>query len=143
MYVRFVSAWPHPTLDAELGMFSARHKVDFSNCKGSIQKAHEEAFAWFIARGPGGLTFPRLRGRARTTRVRKSLFWFKPDAAFCGYEKGSIIRRARELAAALTSAGCEIRELRVKDPGEIVWEDCDQVLAYPTFKTIPRAFAQS
>lgn len=72
--------------------------------------------------------------------MRKSLFWFKPDATFHGFEKGSMIRRARELAAALTAAGGEIRELRIKDPGEIVWEDFDQVLAYPAPRSVPRAF---
>lgn len=140
MYVRFVSALPHPTVDAELGMFSARDDVDFSACKGSIQREHEEAFLWFTDRGAGGLTYPRLKGRVRTTKIRRSLFWFKPEAAFFGQEKGSVIRRARDLATVLTKAGCEIRELKSKNPGEIVWEDHVQVLAYPGEYLIAKAF---
>lgn len=140
MYVRFVSARPHPTVIAELGMFTARDDVDFSQCKGSIQKAHEEAFAWFTGRPHGGLANPRLKGRARTPKIRKSLFWFRSEARFDGCEKGSVIRRARELAQAMTWAGCEIRELHLADPGEIVWEDPLQVLAYPGCRTIPKAF---
>ncbi len=140
MYVRFVSAQPHPTVDAELGMFAARDEIDFSRCKGRIQKAHEEAFAWFTGRPHGGLTYPRLKGRVRTRNVRQSLFWFKPDAQFLGFEKGSVIRRARELAAVITSAGYEIRELQMVNPGEILWEDSVQVLACPNGRIIPKAF---
>ncbi len=140
MYVRFVCSQSHPTLDAELGMFAARDEIDFSQKCGSLQRAHEEAFYWFSAHGGGGLLYPRLRGKLRTSKVRKSLFWFDEQASFWGHTKGSVVRRARELARVITEAGVEIREIRVKDPGEIIWKDTKQVLALPVIGQIPCAF---
>lgn len=32
------------TVDAELGMFTALDKIDFSRCCGSLQRAYEKAF---------------------------------------------------------------------------------------------------
>jgi hypothetical protein len=138
-YVRFVSADLHPTVDAELGMFAARDRIDFSLMKGSIQRAHDEAWYWFSPGGGGGLHRPNLRGRARNQAIRKSLFWFAADAAFWGQEPGSVVRRARQLGEVLTAAGFEIREIQTGDPGEVVWRDHDQVLARPT-SPVERAF---
>lgn len=122
-------------------MFAARDQIDFSQMRGSIQRAHEEAFYWFNTSGGGGLLYPRLTGKLRTSAVRKSLFWFKEDARFWNDKKGSVVRRARELGDALTLAGCEIREIRHPAPGRIVWQDLDQVLALPKpDQTVPRAF---
>jgi hypothetical protein len=137
--VRFVSADPHPTVDAELGMFAARDRIDFSVMKGSIQRAHNEAWYWFSPQGKGGLHRPNLRGQARSQAVRKSLFWFVADAAFWGQEKGSVVRRARQLGEVLTSAGFEIREIHTADPGEVVWLEYEQLLARPT-SPVQRAF---
>ena len=131
MYIRFVSSHLHATANANLGMFTARDSMDFSDLKGSLQKAHEEAWIWFSPRGPGGLSFPRFTGKARTSNVRKSLYWFKEDASFWGYGKGSVIRRARELAKSVTDSGTEIKEIKSKNPGEIIWSDSDQILALP------------
>jgi hypothetical protein len=140
-YVRFVSADPHPTVDAELGMFAARDSIDFSEMKGSIQRAHDEAWYWFSPQGKVGLHRPDLRGQARTQAVRKSLFWFTADASFWGQEKGSVVRRARELGKVLTAAGVEIREIEMTNPGVTIWRDYDQVLARPT-GAVERAFSR-
>ena len=115
-------------------------KVNLSGMRGSLQKAHEEAFYWFRADGGGGLLYPRLKGKVRTPKVRKSLFWFDEQAAFWGYPKGSVVQRARDLARVMTAAGVEIREIRLRDPGEIIWKDTKQVLACPVPGQIPRAF---
>ena len=139
-FVRFVCAQEHPSADGELGMFLARQKIDFSTLPGRLQRAHDEAWYWFRADGGGGLEYPRLRGRARTSKVRKSVFWFRTDARFFGHPKGSMVRRARGLAEAITAAGVEIRELQVDHPGEIIWEDLAQVLAWPGSEGLPRAF---
>jgi len=48
--------------------------------------------------------------------------------------------RARELASVLTLAGCEIREVRLTNPGKIVWDDEVQVLALPKNGKVPKAF---
>jgi hypothetical protein len=141
-YVRFVSADPHPTVDAELGMFAKRNEIDFSEMKGSIQRAQDEAWYWFRPGGGGGLHRPNLRGHLRNQAVRKSLFWFVADAAFWGQEKGSVVRRARQLGEVLTSAGFEIREIQTDHPGEIIWHDYTQVLARPT-SAVERAFPNS
>ena len=101
---------------------------------------HEEAFYWFSAGGGGGLTYPRLKGKVRSREVRNSLFWFREDAQFFRKQAGSVVRRARELAASLTLAGCEIREIRMSEPGQIIWEDRIQVLALPLDGKVPKAF---
>lgn len=141
MYVRFVCAVDHPTAEGELGMFEARKRIDFSLMKGSIQRAQEEAFWWFAAQyGGPGLAYPRMKGKVRTRNVRKSLFWFTEDAAFHGYRKGSVVCRARDLAWAITQAGVEIREIRMSNPGRLLWGDRLQVLALPEPGSVPRAF---
>ena len=140
MFVRFVCSKPHPTLDAELGMFAVRDEMDFTQLPGSLQRAHEEAFFWFSANGCGGLLYPRLRGKVRSWKVRKSLFWFHEKAAFFGHPKGSVVRRARDLALATTAAGMEIREIRARDPGQVIWQDTKQVLALADTDRLPRAF---
>ncbi|TYC49413.1 hypothetical protein FMN50_25590 [Rhodobacterales bacterium] len=140
MFVRFVCSRPHPNVDAELGMFKAREEIDFSQLKGSVQKAHEEAFYWFSARSGGQLHYPKLRGKQRSRDVRKSLFWFKAEARFYLSGGGLMVDRARQLAAALTLAGCEIREIESPEPGTIIWEDSNQVLALPGPNGVPRAF---
>ncbi|MBW8636539.1 hypothetical protein K1W69_04990 [Hoeflea sp. WL0058] len=140
MYVRFVCADDHPTAEGELGMFEARRWIDFSVQKGSIQRAQEDAFWWFAAKHGGpGLAYPSLKGKSRTRNVRKSLFWFVEDSAFPHYEKGSVIRRARDLAWAITQTGAEIREIKTADPGRIIWRDWVQVLALPNPGSVPRA----
>ena len=131
MYIRFVSSHQHPIANANLGMFCAREEIDFSQLQDSDQRAQEEAFFWFSSRGPGRLLYPRLKGRSQTRNVRQSLFWFKEKAAFFGPDKGSVIKRARELAKVLSEAGTEIREIKMEDPGEIIWQDHKQILALP------------
>jgi len=138
-FVRFVVNMPHPTLDAELGMFTALEDIDFDEQKGSVQRAHEEAWYWFSRNGGGGLYRPRLTGKVRSQAVRKSLFWFKAEAGFGYKDKGAVVGRARQLAKVMTDAGVEVRELRTSDPGEVIWEDMKQVLARPS-GLIQRAF---
>ena len=106
MFVRFVCNQPHPNpnIDAEIGMFAARDAIDFSKQRRSIQRAHEEAFFWFSVGGSasgGGLTYPQLKGAVRSSKIRKSLFWFREDAKF-GKNAGSVVARARQLAAVMT-----------------------------------------
>lgn len=48
--------------------------------------------------------------------------------------------RARDLVRVITDAGVEIREIRLKDPGKIIWKDGEQTLALATDVKIPRAF---
>ena len=138
-FVRFVVNEPHPTVDAELGMFTALERIDFSGQRGSIQRAHEEAWFWFSREGGGGLYRPRLTGKLRSQSVRKSLFWFKADARFGWKEKGSVLRRARQLAEVMGDAGVEVREIGSDEPGEVIWEDARQVLARPDGPVV-RAF---
>ena len=139
VFIRFVVDRPHPTLDAELGMFTALEDIDFDEQKGSVQRAHEEAWYWFSRSGGGGLYRPRLTGKVRSQAVRKSLFWFKAEAGFAWKDRGAVVERARQLAQVMEAAGVEVRELRTSDPGEVVWEDMKQVLARPS-GPIQRAF---
>lgn len=138
-FVRFVVDQPHPTVDAELGMFTALLEIDFDRQKRSVQRAHEEAWWWFKPDGGGGLHYPRLTGKGRSQAVRKSLFWFKADAKFRWNDRGAVVERARQLAQVMTDAGVEVRELWSDEPGEVIWEDLKQVLARPS-GPVTRAF---
>lgn len=120
-------------------MFTALEHIDFDCQKGSIQRAHEEAWFWFCPGGGGGLYRPRLTGKVRNQAMRTSLFWFKADGKFAWNDKGAVIRRARQLAQVMGDAGTEVRELHSDDPGEVLWEDMKQVLARPA-GPIARAF---
>ncbi len=120
-------------------MFYAIDDLDLTDAKGSVQRAFGEAWYWFSPQGKGGLYRPRLKGKARTQTVRRSLFWFRAEAKFFDRRGGLVVDRARELAAVVTSAGIEIREIQANDVGEHVWEDDRQVLALPT-SPVPRAF---
>ncbi|QXC61069.1 hypothetical protein KSP35_22610 [Aquihabitans sp. G128] len=113
--------------------------IDFDQQKGSIQRAHDEAWYWFSRDGGGGLYRPRLAGKARSQAVRRSLFWFKAEGRFARKDKGAVVRRARQLAQVMGDAGVEVRELWTDDPGEVIWEDRKQALARPS-APIPRAF---
>lgn len=138
-FVRFVVDAPHPTVDAELGMFTALEDLDLSTQKGSVQRAHDEAWYWFSKEGGGGLHRPKLTGKLRSHAVRKSLFWFKADARFSSSDRGEVVRRAQQLADAVTAAGLEVRAIRSDGPGTVIWEDDRQVLARPSDR-VPRAF---
>ena len=120
-------------------MFTALEQIDFGSQKGSVQRAHEEAWYWFSREGGGGLYRPRLTGKVRSQAVRRSLFWFKADGKFAWKDTGSVVRRARQLAQVIGDAGVEVREIRSNDPGEVIWEDMKQVLARPN-GPIARAF---
>lgn len=122
-------------------MFTALDDLDLSQCKGSVQRAYEEAWYWFRPDGGGGLHRPRLSGKARSRSARRSLFWFRHDASFWGERPGSVIDRARQLGQAVTLAGIEIREITLADPGDLIWEDNKQVLARP-IGAVPRAFSE-
>lgn len=138
-FIRFVVDRPHPTLDAELGMFAALEDIDFDEQKRSVQRAHEEAWYWFSPNGGGRLYRPRLSGKLRSQSVRKSLFWFKADGTFAWKDKGAVVRRVRQLAQVMGDAGVEVRELHTDDPGQVIWEDMKQVLARPS-GPVGRAF---
>jgi hypothetical protein len=121
-------------------MFTALDRIDWAAQKGSIQRAYEEAWYWFSPTGGGGLYYPRMSGANRSRAMRKSLFWFRAEAHyFPRREKGEVVRRARQLANAMTDAGVEVRELYSDDPGELIWEDLKQVLARPA-GPVPKAF---
>ena len=155
MYIRFVSAHPHPRVEAEAGIWDAywrlRRHVDsqFEDALGRpIRHAPEKRtlrrkwLALLDAAEPFHmLRCPALRGPARVRGGRHALFWFKPTAAWkkAGRGPGTVILDARALAGQMARWGIEIREIAIRDPGTILWQDAHQVMAIPQ-GPVPRAF---
>jgi len=122
-------------------MFSLVDDIDFSSFRGSLLRQFEEAWYWFKPNSGGGLHRPDFRGKRRTYKVRKSLYWFKESAYFSFYKKEMVVARARQLAEALCAMGFSVGEIAISDPGEIIWEDTAQILAFPGKKKMPSAFS--
>lgn len=155
MYIRFVSARPHPRVEAEAGMWDAywrlRRQFDpqFEDVLGRrIRHVPEKRtlrrkwLALLDAAEPfRRLRCPESRGPARVRGGRRALFWFKPAAGWAavGRGPGTVILDARALAGQMARWGIEIREITIRDPGTVLWQDDDQVLAIPRGR-VPRAF---
>lgn len=76
---------------------------------------------------------PDFKRRRLRRQARQALSWLKADGA------DWILDDIRLMAWAMGEAGIEIRSLRTRDPGMVLWEDAEQVLALPNGR-VPRAF---
>ena len=153
MYTRFVWNRPHPKLDAEAGIFDAywtiERRLDAVGGAGSRRQRQEtpnwrrERQRWIALRSAvrefGSLQIPFRGGRPVHPEWKRALFWFVDDAACVGHAKGTILLTARAVAHELSKWDVEVRELHREDPGEVIWNDGDQVLAKPP-KDLGRAF---
>lgn len=83
----------------------------------------EQSLAWFAAH----LERPRLPLSLEGERARQAHCWFRPEA-------DEAIAEARHLARALEGASQPIRAVKTRDPGEIIWEDTQQIVAVPTLR---------
>lgn len=160
MYIRFVSARPHPLVHAEAGLFEAYwHILDTADARlgkkpGRLQERmprHRTLRRRWIAlpeagRNLSSLGRPQLSGPDRVKGGKRALFWFRANAGWRrGWDEkstspGTVIFDARELAHRLTVWGIEIREITTRSPGQVLWQDEHQVLAVPE-KPVPRAFS--
>ena len=71
----------------------------------------------------------RFNRSCRPHRREKAISWFRDSAV-------EHIRQAREMAAIVGACGYEIREIRTRRPGYVVYEDRFQVVAEPFAETV-------
>ncbi|MEO1469916.1 MAG: hypothetical protein AAFV86_12725 [Pseudomonadota bacterium] len=121
MYLRFVCAERHPHQEAELGLYRALLRIDWDRQPLWLKLEFEEA--WRVACRLG--VPPVLKCGQQTRRGRQSLCWLKGSGA------DWVLPHVRHLAWAVTEAGTPIQELRTRNPGTVIWEDEDQVVAVP------------
>jgi len=150
MYIRFVSARPHPLVAAEAGIFDAYWRVQDNadprlNRPSSKMPRHRSLRRRWIALLDAAdelsrLAPPQVRGKGRIRGANRALFWFKQDARWWDTRSpGTVVLSARELAHQLSFWGVEIREISTHNPGRVLWENSYQVLAAPA-DPVPRAF---
>ncbi|MEM9097331.1 MAG: hypothetical protein AAGC79_02315 [Pseudomonadota bacterium] len=129
MYLRFVSGYRHPHLDAELGIYTATCFLDFEDQPRWLMAAYHEAFEVLY-----GISVPDCVSYDSVTREgRFSLCWI-PAA------RRDLVEGFRYLAWAMTEMGVAIGELRSTDPGRILYRDRDQVVALPYRGRVPKCF---
>lgn len=80
----------------------------------------DELLDWFNEH----LTVPPYSDPDRDDLGRRAVCWLRDDAREC-------IHHMRVLAYLLREAGVPTRVLRATDPGRIIWEDEQQVVAAP------------
>ena len=153
MYTRFVWDSQHPRVDAEAGIFDAYWKIRdrFYAVGDAGSNVHRKRdLSWrrdrrkWLALDAAVREFGSLRSPFRESKTihrqgQDALFWFIDDAGYVGHAKGTLLLTARAVAHELSKWDVEIRELHCRHPGEILWQDHDQVLAKP-IGTVPRAF---
>ena len=131
MYIRLVLPLYERRYGGEAGFFHQAYDVCRS-CEGDeawLKKELREQLDWFNA----NLAVPDQLGRSfKRRRNIHGLRWFQPSAREC-------ISRARYVGWLMTEAGSPVREIRVRNPGEVIWRDELQLVAKAPNK-LPRAF---
>lgn len=112
--------------NVSVGFFRAYDRVmESASAPKWLRAELENEMAWFDRnlRAPKRLTVKRRRFRRR--RDLPGVCWFRPEAR-------EHIRRARYVAWLLTEADAPVREIRSRNPGEVIWNDAHQIVATPT-----------
>ncbi|MEL6980014.1 MAG: hypothetical protein AAGM38_15210 [Pseudomonadota bacterium] len=130
MYLRFETFRPcrAERLSRPEGLFGG---VDYDQILRAapswLAREIEDSLAWFDAHleRPRRLALRERRERAK--REAQGYCWFRPEAK-------AAIAKARHLAWALEEASQPIRAVKARDPGEILWEDAQQIVAVPTLR---------
>lgn len=128
MYLRFVGGRRHPHAAAELGIFQAEESVDWQRHPVWMKREFERAFKWCKRLSVPGI----YSGKRRHRHAARSLCWLKPEADW-------VIGEFRHAAWLLTEAGVPIREIRLRPPSMILWQDDDQIVSLPGDVRVPRA----
>lgn len=122
MYLRFVTGRIDPDSGLEQGVITVANELWRAAAApkwllGEIRRELD----WFNDR----LDVPnRFSPTRRKWNQRYGICWFKPGARDC-------IDHARELAWMLAEADVATRQIRTHHPGELVWQDANQIVAVP------------
>ena len=132
MYLRFVTSERDDATGAEAGLFGIAYEIRWEEAEAPewIRIQVDQEIDWFNEH----LDRPdRLwRRGGRHGRIH-GVCWFRSEAAVA-------IGHARYLAWLLTEADYPVLELRSRRPGEIIWQDDQQIVARPP-RDLPRMFA--
>jgi hypothetical protein len=122
VFVRFVCFETVEGQRTRLGLFQAiKLAEDNDSAPGWALAAIHELANWFDA----NLATPSHFERGGWKRPgQPALSWFKPQAV-------EHIRRMYELKTALEECGVHVDVLTTRDPGVIIWQDKDQLVAEP------------
>ncbi len=122
VYLPFVCYQQVESQRQRLGLFQAldqARECDFA--PSWALKELGEIYGWFKT----NLTVPRQFSRGGWKgRGQPGLSWFKPAAI-------EHIRQMHRLKLALEACGVHVDILVTRDPGEIIWQDRNQVVAEP------------
>ncbi|MNT39224.1 hypothetical protein D3C72_1754520 [compost metagenome] len=121
-YVRFVCFQTIGRQRSRLGIFKAIDEaVESDHAPGWAIIEARSLTAWFNA----NLAIPKAFSVGGHKGFgQPGLSWFKPAAA-------EHIRQMHRLKVALEACGLLVEVLTTRDPGEIVWQDANQVVAEP------------
>lgn len=130
MYIRFVLKRLNESSGLRDGFFSAAYALsrDAGLDEHHVTALHE-ALDWFELNLEEPNRLNRTKSKGFYRRATKGVSWFKPTA-----EKH--IRRARELARLLEEHGFHVEVLKTDQPGYVVYEDENQVVAEPFRSTV-------
>ena len=128
MYIRFTTSLQDDENGQPLGIFSAAyHLLDNEAIEDYQWQEIRTTLDWFNDYLEAPLTFRRT---ANYNRQDTGVCWFKPSAKAC-------MSQVRYLAHLVSEHDIEVRELKTDNPGYLIWEDYQQVVAEP-FATTPR-----
>ena len=131
MYIRFVLPLFERRYGGEAGFFHEAYEIRDSEDRAPdwLRKELREQLSWFNEHLPAP---GRIERRFKRRRTIHGLCWFQPSAAEC-------IQRARYSGWLMTEAGAPVREIRSRNPGEVMWRDDYQLVAKAPCD-LPRAF---
>ena len=121
MYIRFAQLERAPGPRVAPGLFHAFHRLPPHDPGDWRHREISRVYAWFNDR----LACPDVLS-ARMSRFghRRGVGWFRDEAR-------AHVSEARYLAWLMGEVGVPIRELRASNPGVLIWEDAEQIVAVP------------
>ena len=128
MYIRFQIGEKDRTSGVEMGIFMAMDTLHASNSLFEYEiEFGGELYQWFKT----NLKVPKVQSAGRGYHARpRAISWFKVSAI-------EHIQKMREYCQILEAHGIHVQQVTTTRPGDIVYEDDDQIAAVPfrdTFK---------
>lgn len=125
MFVRFVVSRKDPDSEVSQGVFAAAYDLRHSGQLNPHEiEEMDDAVAWFAENLEKPSRFNRTTSKGFHRRVAKGISWFKPTAT-------EHIDQIRRMAAVMDEHGWLVSMIKTRNPGYVVYEDDDQVVAEP------------
>jgi hypothetical protein len=125
MFLRFVTENRLEHDGRREGIFQAAAALkDNLDTPAGLVKSIREELVWFSSNLTTPPRFNRTKSKGHYRRETAGLSWFKPTA-------NDHIDHARRLSLLVAQGGYEVRLLKTRRPGFIVYEDDHQIVAEP------------